>query len=210
MPVRRAAAPPPRALRLERSSFDMAYGSSWERSQRPIYHTAGRAGVTLSFTSAAPRGMMGAMMRRTPLRYVAVLPSMLLACLLASISACGDDTPASTPGFNGCGDADFVDRTAAGADRTVAFGSGANPFAYAPKCITVAAGQAVTFMGDLAVHPLSPGTSPAATTAGTAGNPIARTGTGNMVRVTFASAGTYPYFCELHYAGGMVGVVRVR
>jgi len=136
---------------------------------------------------------------------------MLVAGLVASISACGDDTPpASAPGLNGCSDADFIDRTAAGAERTVAFGTGASPFTYAPKCITVAAGQTVTFMGDLSVHPLAPGTSPAAMSAGTAGNPIARTGAGTMARVTFAGAGTYPYFCELHYAGGMVGVVRVR
>jgi hypothetical protein len=61
-------------------------------------------------------------------------------------------------------------------------------------------------MGEFNVHPLAPGTSPSATDRrDAAGNPIARTGTGNMVRVTFASAGTYPYFCELHYAGGMVG-----
>jgi len=135
---------------------------------------------------------------------------MLLVGLLASISGCGDDTPATGGGFNGCSDSNFVDRTAATADRTVAFGTGAAAFAYTPKCITVAAGQTVTFMGDLAVHPLAPGTSPAAMDAGTAGNPIARTNTGTMARVTFASAGTYPYFCEFHYAGGMVGAVRVR
>jgi plastocyanin len=27
--------------------------------------------------------------------------------------------------------------------------------------------------------------------------------------VTFATAGTYPYFCEMHYAAGMAGVILV-
>ena len=136
---------------------------------------------------------------------------MLLAALLASISACGDDAaPAAGSALNGCTDALFVDRTATGADRTVAFGAGSMPFAYAPKCITVAAGQTVTFMGDFNVHPLAPGTSPAAPDAGTAGNPIPRAGSGTMTQVTFPTAGTYPYYCVFHYGGGMVGAVRVR
>ncbi len=136
---------------------------------------------------------------------------MLLTALLASISACGDDAPpASGSALNGCTDALFVDRTATGADRTVTFGTGAAAFAYAPKCITVAAGQSVTFMGDFSVHPIAPGTSPAAPDAGTAGNPIPRAATGSMTQVTFPTAGTYPYYCVFHYAGGMAGAVRVR
>lgn len=153
--------------------------------------------------------MRGAMMNHNPHRRAGVLAPMLLLCLPASISACGDDaTPGA--GLNGCADALFVDRAAAAADRTVAFGVGANPFGYTPKCITVSAGQTVTFAGDFGVHPLAPGASPTAADAGTAGNPIARTTTGASLRVTFARAGTYPYYCESHFAGGMVGVVRVR
>lgn len=136
---------------------------------------------------------------------------MLLTALLASISACGDDAaPAAGSALNGCTDALFVDRTATGADRTVTFGTGAAPFAYTPKCITVAAGQSVTFMGDFSVHPIAPGASPSAPDAGTAGNPIQRTAMGAMTQVTFPTAGTYPYYCVFHYGGGMVGAVRVR
>jgi plastocyanin len=164
----------------------------------------------LSFTPAARRGHDEHMMNLNPQRHERVLTLMLLTGLAASISACGDDTSPATGGLNGCAEANFIDRTAAAADRTVSFGTGANAFSYGPKCLTVAAGQTVTFMGDLAVHPLAPGTSPSAVDAGTTGNPIPRTSTGAMVRVTFASAGTFPYFCEFHYAGGMVGVVRVR
>ncbi len=134
---------------------------------------------------------------------------MLVAATAALCASCGAEPPAS-PGLNGCPDTAFVDRSAAGADRTVSFGTGAAAFAYAPRCITVAAGQAVTFRGDFAVHPLSPGTSPSARDAGVGANPITRRDTGNEAQVTFASAGTYPYFCEYHYAGGMAGVVRVR
>lgn len=141
------------------------------------------------------------------------LPSALVVLLCAATSSCGGDAGA----LNGCNDADFVDRTAAGDPRVVGFGgaSGSALFTYSPKCITVAAGQRVTFSGgatsSFGVHPLGPGVlnSPA---AGSAGNPIPRTTDGNLreLTVTFPSAGTFPYICEAHAPGGMVGVVRVR
>jgi plastocyanin len=119
--------------------------------------------------------------------------------------------------LNNCSETSFVDRTATGAARVVGYGgaSGSGPFTYSPACIIVAAGQSVTFSGgtnsSFGVHPLSPGVldSPR---AGSAGNPIPRTTDGNVreVTVAFPAAGNFPYICEFHAAGGMVGVVRVR
>lgn len=146
---------------------------------------------------------------------VMVLPAALVVVLAAATSSCGTDADGAE--LNRCATAAFVDRSAAGASRVVGYGgaSGSSTFTYSPPCITIAAGQSVTFSGgataSFGVHPMSPGVlnSPA---AGSPGNPIPRVTDGNVreVTVAFPTAGTYPYVCEAHAAGGMVGVVRVR
>ncbi len=115
----------------------------------------------------------------------------------------------SIPAFNGCTPEMFVTGTSA---TTVSFGGQASSplFGYAPKCVRITAGESVTFTGDFSVHPVSPGTSPTATTAGSASNPIPLQQTGSSLSVTFPEAGTYPYFCQVHYAAGMSGVVLVQ
>ncbi len=120
------------------------------------------------------------------------------------------DVPADAAVFHGCTADRFVDRTAPGADRTVTFGTMAAPLEYAPKCITIAAGQSVTFQGAFSVHPLAPGENSAARNAGTPGNPIPDVASGASAVVRFPAAGTFPYFCTQHVAAGMAGVVRVR
>lgn len=152
---------------------------------------------------------------------------VFLAAMYAagSMLGCGDSTPTDTPNdagptTNGCTAAMFVDRTAPAAARTVGFGGaeGSGPFTYSPRCMTVAAGQTVTFTAGststFGVHPLSPGTADAMGTqvdGGSPNTPIPRVTDGNMrmVTVTFPTAGTYPYFCEFH-APGMAGVIQVR
>ncbi len=108
----------------------------------------------------------------------------------------------------------FLDRTGGSSSRVVGFGgsNGSGVFTYSPRCITIAAGQSVAFTGDFSAHPLSPGSGPTATDAGTGRNPIPRqdNNTVSMVTVVFPSAGDYPYFCVSHYPAGMVGVIRVR
>ena len=118
------------------------------------------------------------------------------------LCACSSGTPQET--FNGC--TDFVDGT------TVSFGGqdGSPLFGYSPPCLHVAPGATVTFSGDFSVHPLGPGTSPSDRTAGSPNNPIVETVSGTSLTVTFPTTGTYPYFCEMHYAAGMAGVVRVQ
>ena len=71
----------------------------------------------------------------------------------ASSSGCGGDTEAGS--FNDCSSSQFVDRTAAGASRTIGYGgaSGSELFTYSPKCITIAAGQSVTFTGGAGMKP---------------------------------------------------------
>jgi plastocyanin len=139
----------------------------------------------------------------------------VVVSLAAATSSCGTDD--GGPSFNGCAPSQFIDRSAAGASRTVGFGgaSGSTLFSYSPACITIAAGQSVTFSGGgssgFGAHPLAPGAL-GAPTAGSAGNPIQRTTDGNLreTTVVFNVAGTFPYICETHAAAGMVGVVRVQ
>ena len=74
----------------------------------------------------------------------------------------------------------------------------------------IAPGETVSFLGNFSVHPMSPGTSPNSTDAGSTNSPIAATDTGTSLSVTFLVAGVYPYFCQMHYAAGMAGVVLVQ
>lgn len=115
----------------------------------------------------------------------------------------------ATMAVNGCTQAGATDGTAVGFDRTVAFG-GATGLAYAPRCLRVAAGQAVTFAGTFASHPLQAGTVVGSVATPAAGSPIPTTATGTTATATFTTTGTFPYYCTIHGVGGMNGVVYVE
>jgi plastocyanin len=117
-------------------------------------------------------------------------------------------TPDMAGDFHGCDDGSFMDRSAAGASRTVMFGGGLGTI-YSPKCILIAQGQMVTFSGDFSMHSLRAGTT-TNQNAGTPGNPITATMSGTSASFTFNSVGTFPFICLNHGAMGMGGVVRVR
>jgi plastocyanin len=142
---------------------------------------------------------------------VAVHLTRALAAVAAALALAGCSGPPPAPaGFNGCTDTSFVDGTAA---PQIDFGGvgTSGVFDYQPRCLRIPRGQTVTFAGDFSVHPLSPGTSPEQLDAGTAGNPIPRFSTGTApLAVKFPAAGEFPYFCEMHYAAGMAGVIRVK
>ncbi len=143
----------------------------------------------------------------------------LLACSLTlatlgcgNVAATPDDAAVApdavaSPAF--CGASGFVDRRGMG-EVTIGFGGelGSAPFGYTPACVTVNVGQSLRFVGGFNTHPLSPGTSPTDDT-GAAGSPILRTTSGNELRFTADAAGEFPYYCELHFAGNMRGIVRV-
>lgn len=122
-----------------------------------------------------------------------------------------DEGPVETiPTFHQCTQAMYVDRSGAGDERTITFGVGSNPFSYSPPCMTIAAGQTVRWMGTFTSHPLEHGVSPADMGAGSPNTPIPRLTEGAMVDVVFPTAGTYPYFCQMHHLAGMTGVIHVR
>ena len=99
--------------------------------------------------------------------------------------------------------------------RTVTFGFLSAPgmpagFSYDPKCLAIHAGDAVTFSGSFAAHPLYP----SARRGTLADNPISGTSTSERRDFVFSRAGFFAYYCGVH--GGaddgatMAGVVWVR
>jgi plastocyanin len=107
---------------------------------------------------------------------------------------------------NGCTAAAFAEAAA----PTIFIGR--DGLVFTPKCLTVAQGTTVRWEGSLTAHPIAPG-NPDNPQAGSPGNPIQPTATGNSVEFTFTAPGTYPYYCELHSFGagsGMAGAVFVR
>lgn len=126
---------------------------------------------------------------------------LLFACGLsvAALVACGgDDTSNTNPdsgssALNGCTEASYVDKTAAGATITW-------NFTVDPKCVKIKAGQTVTWNGDFATHPLNP-------FGGDQGSPVPSKTTGTTATGTFPTAGTFGFHCVNHPS--MLGAVKV-
>jgi plastocyanin len=116
---------------------------------------------------------------------------------------------AGPPALHGC--ADFADRTAPDAERVVRFDSSPS-LAYTPACIRIARGQSVAFEGPFSRHPLTPGRVPGREDEppGTEPTPITAVEAGLRAEFTFPEPGLFPYFCPIHAASGMVGVVAVE
>lgn len=119
--------------------------------------------------------------------------------------------PAPAPQVHGCSGSGWVDRSAESAERKVGFGTalGSSAVGYSPKCLAVAAGQTVGFLGDFGTHPLSPGEL-SGKDAGTEPSPIpARSSGTSELLVTFDRPGVYPYYCTLHEPT-MIGAIWVK
>lgn len=82
-----------------------------------------------------------------------------------------------------------------------------------PANVTVPVGGTVTFkISGGAPHPVGSGTSPPNDDKAfdTSKCQIPQMGqVGASCKVTFAKAGTYPFFCEVHYSLGMTGTITV-
>ena len=145
-----------------------------------------------------------------------------VACGIVALAACGDDSgapdarvvdgaavdaavaDASPDGtLNGCTALAAQDATAGGA--AIAF----TGVTYTPKCVRIRAGQTAAFTGSFTQHPLRAGTITSTTVIPDPTSPILATSAGTSATFTFPSAGSFPYYCEFHYGGGMTGVVYV-
>jgi plastocyanin len=81
-----------------------------------------------------------------------------------------------------------------------------------PANVTIPVGGTVTFkLTGGAPHPVKSGTPPNGDNAFDASPcDVTHMGTnGSSCKVTFKKAGTFPYFCQVHYALGMTGVIKV-
>jgi plastocyanin len=81
-----------------------------------------------------------------------------------------------------------------------------------PANVTVPVGGTVTFkISGGAPHPVKSGTPPSGDSSfDTSKCQIAQmSATGASCKVTFAKAGSYPFFCEVHYSLGMTGTITV-
>ncbi len=107
--------------------------------------------------------------------------------------------------IHGCDPATAQDETA-NAALTITF-SGIN---YTPKCVRVKAGTVVTFSGDFTLHPLVGGEVVSGTKTPDPNSPIVETSTGMSAMFTLSTAGTYPFYCDVHATVGMTGVVFVE
>ena len=83
--------------------------------------------------------------------------------------------------------------------------SGATSFS--PANITVSAGTTVTWRGGSTQHTVTSGSGSAAADAGKLFD--MQLGVNGMVTYTFATPGTFPYFCRIHESMGMKGTVTV-
>lgn len=141
--------------------------------------------------------------------------TVTLALGLSLFLGCSEFRPVETDfvgaGLNGCTDSTFTDRSDPMAQRVIAFGGamGSPATNFAPPCITITQGQSVTFVGNFSSHPLTPGEY-RGLHLGSDNNPIPATTSGDTPReVTFPTTGNFPFYCQIHHALGMHGVVRV-
>jgi plastocyanin len=120
------------------------------------------------------------------------------------------DTGAPFAVVNGCTQASYVDMTAAGASRTITATTATT--AWAPNCVTISAGQTVTWNAPFGFHILAPGVAPnmTGTSAPSASpNPIPNVSSGTTASATFTTPGIYGFYCSVHYPLGMVGAIQV-
>jgi plastocyanin len=81
-----------------------------------------------------------------------------------------------------------------------------------PANVNVPVGGTVTFkISGGAPHPVKSGTPPSGDSSFDASKcQLAQmSATGDSCKVTFAKAGSYPFFCEVHYSLGMTGTITV-
>jgi len=112
---------------------------------------------------------------------------------LFSMPNCASPAMAVTPGstatlFNGCNGSTTL---VSSAGVTIEFPMTATPLQYSPACVSVHAGQMVTFTGNFVTYPLSPGP---AVDPNSPANPIMFTNTGTTMTFTFPTAGMFGFY----------------
>ncbi len=112
--------------------------------------------------------------------------------------------------LNDCFDADFVDRRGR-AELVVANDDPTNLFRYRPRCATVSEGTRIVFRANpnFGMHPLYGGLVSGGVATIDPSSPIGSINSGTEEARTLTAAGEFPFFCDFHYAQGMLGSLRV-
>lgn len=112
--------------------------------------------------------------------------------------------------LNNCLDADFVDRRGL-AELVIGNDDPTNPFRYRPRCATVSEGTRIVFRAspNFGMHPLYGGLVSGGMATIDPTSPIGSITSGTEAIRTIVDAGEYPFFCDFHYAQGMLGSLRV-
>ena len=115
-------------------------------------------------------------------------------------------------GLNNCLPADLAATDRRGSNPLIiANDNPGNPFLYRPRCATISAGTTVIFRAtpNFGMHPLFGGTVSAGVATIDPTSPIGSVISGTEYSVLLETPGEYPYFCDFHYADGMLGSLRV-
>lgn len=112
--------------------------------------------------------------------------------------------------LNNCLDAEFIDRRGR-ADLVIANDDITNPFRYRPRCATISEGTRVIFRAvpNFGTHPLYGGIVSGNQATIDPNSPIGSINSGNEAERVLVDAGEFPFFCDVHFAQGMAGSIRV-
>lgn len=111
--------------------------------------------------------------------------------------------------LNNCLDADFLDRRGV-ADIQIA-NDGSNMLLYRPRCVLISEGARVSFraLPNFGMHPLYGGMVAAGDATIDPNSPIGSMTSGEEEQRILVESGEFPYFCDVHFGGGMLGSIRV-
>ena len=80
---------------------------------------------------------------------------------------------------------------------------------FSPNDMTITAGDVVEWHWSSGIHTVTSGTGPTDPVVGQLFD-HALDSTNTVFTHTFGAVGDFPYFCRVHFAFGMTGVIRVR
>lgn len=133
-------------------------------------------------------------------------PAIVAAALASTLAL----APVPAPALNDCLPGAFVDQRGL-ASIQIANDDPTNPFRYRPRCVTVSEGTRVLFraLPNFGMHPLFGGTVANGQATIDPTSPIGAITFGTEAERTLIGVAEWPFFCDFHYAQGMLGSIRV-
>lgn len=118
--------------------------------------------------------------------------------------------PQTASALNNCLESDFQDRHGQ-AEILIINDNPTNPYAYRPRCVTISEGTRVRFAAipNFGMHPLYGGTVSNGQISIDPDSPIGSFSSGAEGESVLIESGEFPFFCDFHYAAGMMGSIRV-